>query len=113
MCPTRALLPALVICTAVTLPAQTIQVNKDDRTIAITTTDEATAPADTAEVSIGFAVYGTDADSTYAEASKVSNAVLSNVRAMGATDEWAISALAIVPDKVTESATVYAVFALE
>ncbi len=87
MCFTRVFLPALVVCAALTVPAQTIQVNKDNRTIAITTTDEATAPADTTEVSIGFVVYGTDADSTYAEASKVSNAVLSNVRATGATDK--------------------------
>ena len=56
--------------------AQTIQVSKDNRTIAITTTDEAQAVADRAVVSVGYTVYGNDQDSTYAEASRVSNAVV-------------------------------------
>jgi len=63
--------------------AQTIQVNKDNRTIAITTTDEAQAIADRAVVSIGFTLYGTDQDQTYADASKASNAIMAALKAAG------------------------------
>ena len=38
--------------------AQTIQVNKDNRTIAITATDKVIVMADTATVHIGFVAYG-------------------------------------------------------
>ena len=61
---------------AVGAGAQTIQVSKDNRTIAITTTDEAEAVADRAAVSIGYTVYGTDQNGTYARASKTSNAIM-------------------------------------
>ena len=54
---------------------QTIQVNKDNRTIAVTATDNATADADIATVQIGFVAYGADRQSAYAEGSRVSNAV--------------------------------------
>jgi len=60
--------------------AQTIQVSKDNRTIAITTTDEAQATADQAKVSIGFHIYGTDQDGTYADASRISNAIMKALR---------------------------------
>jgi uncharacterized protein YggE len=63
--------------------AQTIQVSKDNRTIAITTTDEAQATADRAAVSVGYTVYGLDRDSTYAEASKLSNAIAKALRDAG------------------------------
>ena len=63
-----------------TVVGQTIQVNKENRTIAITTSSEASSLADTAAVSIGFITYGTDADSTYAEGSRLSNAILMNVK---------------------------------
>ncbi len=66
--------------------AQTIQVSKDNRTIAITTSDEATRPADTGQVSIGFITYGVDSDGTYAEGSRLSNAILAAVRATGVKD---------------------------
>jgi uncharacterized protein YggE len=67
--------------------AQTIQVSKDNRTIAITTTDEAQAIADRAVVSIGFTVYGPDQDSTYAEASKNSNAIMKALKDAGVKPE--------------------------
>ena len=54
---------------------QTIQVNKDNRTIAVTATDNATADADMATVQIGFVAYGADHQSAYAEGSRVSNAI--------------------------------------
>lgn len=67
--------------------AQTIQVSKDNRTIAITTTDEAQAVADRAVVSVGYTVYGTDQDSTYAEASKTSNAIMKALKDAGVKPE--------------------------
>ncbi len=67
--------------------AQTIQVNKDNRTIAITTTDEAQAVADQAKVSIGFTTYGGDQDGTYADASKISNAIMKSLNDAGVKAE--------------------------
>jgi uncharacterized protein len=60
------------------LPAcsQTIQVNKDNRTIAITATDKVTAIADMATVHIGFIAYGPDSDGAYAAGSRLSNAIV-------------------------------------
>jgi uncharacterized protein len=57
-------------------PAQTIQVNKENRTIAITATASIIAIADTATVHIGFITYGIDKDSAYASGSSLSNAIL-------------------------------------
>jgi len=56
--------------------AQTIQVNKDNRTIAITTSDQAEAVADVAVITVGFSSYGADQDQTYADASRVSNSIV-------------------------------------
>ncbi len=72
---------------AVTLAAsaQTIQVNKDNRTIAITTSDEAQATADVAVVSVGFATYGPDQDTTYADGSRISNAIIKALTDSGVT----------------------------
>ena len=67
--------------------AQTIQVSKDNRTIAITTTDEAEALADRAKVSVGFTLYGADQDGTYADASKASNAIMAALKAAGIKPE--------------------------
>jgi uncharacterized protein YggE len=54
---------------------QQIQVNKDNRTLAITASDSASAMADTATVHIGFAVYAPDAQAAYAKGSQTSNAI--------------------------------------
>jgi uncharacterized protein YggE len=78
---------AMALAAAVHVSAQTIQVNKDNRTIAITTTGEAEAVADRARVSVGFHIYGADQDSTYAEASKTSNAVMKALRDSGVKEE--------------------------
>lgn len=56
--------------------AQTIQVNKENRTIAITATDKVTAMADQATLHIGFIAYGPDSNTAYANGSKVSNAIV-------------------------------------
>ena len=47
--------------------AQTIQINKDNRTLAVTATDSASALADLAVVHVGFEVYGADEASGYVE----------------------------------------------
>ncbi len=79
---TRLAVAGLVVLT-LAAGGQTIQVSKDNRTIAITTTDEAQAIADRAVVSVGYIVYGADQDGTYAEASKVSNAVAKALHGAG------------------------------
>jgi len=72
------------LCLAV-LPAaaQQIQVSKDNKTISVTTTDEASAVADTAVVSIGFSSFGGDQDGTYAAATQTSNAIVSAITTSG------------------------------
>lgn len=65
---------------------QTIQINRENKTIAISTTDEAMATADVAAVTVGFEVYGSDSKSTYAEAGKVSNAILDALHKAGVAD---------------------------
>lgn len=61
--------------------AQTIQVNKENRTIAITATDKIIALADSAAVHIGFIAYGPDSDAAYANGSRVSNAIVKSLLA--------------------------------
>jgi len=71
---------ALVIA-AVAAHAQQIVVSKDNRTIAVTTSADANADADTVTVQIGFLVYGEDQDSAYALGSKTSNAIAAALKA--------------------------------
>ena len=63
--------------------AQQIAVNKDNRTIAVTTSADANADADTVTVQIGFIVYGVDQASAYALGSKTSNAIAAALKAAG------------------------------
>src|SRR6202012_1501748 len=63
--------------------AQQIVVNKDNRTIAVTTSADADADADTVTVQIGFVVYGVDRDSAYALGSKTSNAIAAALKGAG------------------------------
>lgn len=67
--------------------AQTIQVNKDNRTIAITATDKVTAQADIAIVHIGFIAYGPDSDSAYANGSRISNAIHKALTTAGVAED--------------------------
>ncbi len=80
--PIAACCAALVLA-AVAIPghAQQIVVSKDNRTIAVTTSADATADADTVTVQIGFLVYGEDQDSAYALGSKTSNAIAAALKA--------------------------------
>jgi uncharacterized protein YggE len=73
----------LSIALAATAAAQTIQVNKDNRTIAITATASVTAMADVATVHIGFITYGPDNDAAYAAGSSLSNAIIKSLIAAG------------------------------
>ena len=81
---TAVLLASVVgaVCVA-QMPGQGITVSKENRTIAITATDSVTAMADVATVHVGFVVYGVDHDSAYAAGSKVSNAIVSALKAAG------------------------------
>lgn len=67
--------------------AQTIQVNQNNRTIAVTVTDKATEMADIATVHIGFEAYAPDSDSAYAAGSKTSNAIIDALRKAGIADK--------------------------
>jgi uncharacterized protein YggE len=77
-------LAALVLVAAV-LPvySQQIIVSKENRTIAVTTSADATADADTVVVQIGFQVYGPEQDSAYAAGSKASNAIAAALKEAG------------------------------
>jgi uncharacterized protein len=74
-------LAAAILTTAAT--AQTIQVSKENRTIAITATDKVIALADTATVHIGFIAYGPDSDAAYATGSRISNAIVKSLTGAG------------------------------
>jgi uncharacterized protein len=67
--------------------AQTIQINRENKTIAISTSDEATATADIAAVTVGFEIFGPDSQSTYVNAGKLSQAILSALRKAGIEDK--------------------------
>jgi uncharacterized protein len=78
---------ASMVLTAQTIHAQTIQVSKDNRTIAITATDSVIVMADTATVHVGFIAYGPDKDSAYATGSGVSNAIMKALRDAGVPND--------------------------
>ena len=79
---------ALLLCAcSFAACAQTIQVNKDNRTIALTATDKVTAMADVASVHIGFIAYGPDKDTAYANGSRLSNAIHKALIAAGAPED--------------------------
>jgi uncharacterized protein len=67
--------------------AQTIQVDKNNRTIAVTATDKASAEADTAVVTVGFQIYAPDAPTAYSQGSQVSNVILDALKKAGVADK--------------------------
>lgn len=77
-----ALLGTLLVA-AIPASAQTIQVSKENRTIAVTATDKVTALADTATVHIGFIAYGPDSAAAYATGSRISNTIIKALTAAG------------------------------
>ncbi|MGC1782405.1 MAG: SIMPL domain-containing protein [Acidobacteriaceae bacterium] len=83
-----ALLPVFSIASALCLLSvpcypQQIQINKDNRTLAITASDSASAMADTGTVHIGFVVYAPDARAAYAKGSEASNAIATALKNAG------------------------------
>ena len=78
-------LTAVLFLAAIAVPshAQQIVVSKDNRTIAVTTSADAHADADTVTVQIGFLDYGADQDSAYTLGSKTSNAIAAALKSAG------------------------------
>ncbi len=76
---------------AKTIQAQSVKVDKNNRTIAVTASEKATTDADLAVVHVGFQVFGPDEPSTYADGSRISNAIVDALKKAG------------VPDKAIES----------
>src|SRR5271154_459894 len=72
-----------IFAVAQRLQAQQIEVNKNNRTIAVTATDKATVDAEVATVHIGFQVYAADSKSAYALGSKTSNAIADALKKAG------------------------------
>ena len=66
--------------------SQTIDINRQNKTIAISTTDEAVAIADIATITVGFEINGPDSQSTYIKGGNLSQAILKAVRAVGVDD---------------------------
>jgi uncharacterized protein YggE len=81
------------IAVAGLVSAQTIQINRDNKTIAISTTDEATATADIAAITIGFEIFGPDAQTVTADAGKLSHAILDALHKAGVEDKAIESSL--------------------
>ncbi len=77
--------PALVLLS--TAVAQTIQVDKTNRTIAITTTASASAFADIAKINVGFEVFAPDAHTAYQNGVRISNAVMDALKKAGIPKE--------------------------
>jgi len=78
---------ALAPLLALTSTAQTIQINRENKTIAISTTDEAAATADLAAINIGFDLYDSDSEPAYAAAGKLSHAILEALHKAGVDDK--------------------------
>jgi len=74
---------ALSLCAS----AQTIQINQQNKTIAISTTDEAIATADIAAVTIGFELYENNPNSAYATAGKLSKGIMEALHKAGIEDK--------------------------
>jgi uncharacterized protein YggE len=87
----RHLAIAVTFALALPLPtstiAQTLQVNRDNRTIAVTATDKVIVMADVATVHVGFIAYGPDSDSAYATGSRVSNNIVEALEKAGASPD--------------------------
>lgn len=71
---------------------QSIQVDKSNRTIAITTTANASAFADVAKITVGFQIFAPDAQTAYQNGASISNAVMDALKK------------ASIPDKDIQSA---------
>ncbi len=79
--PIKSVAAILLTATAMAAHAQQIVVSKDNRTIAVTTSADANAPADMVTVQVGFVAYGADQESAYAQGSKISNQIAAALKA--------------------------------
>jgi len=61
------------------IAAQTIQINRENKTIAISATDEASETADIAAITIGFEVFGPDSEKTYADGARLSQTIIATL----------------------------------
>jgi uncharacterized protein len=85
----RVTAAGMIVAIAAAAPlsrGQQIEVNKNNRTIAVTATDKATADAEVATVHVGFQVYALDSQSAYALGSKNSNAIIAALKKSGVED---------------------------
>jgi uncharacterized protein len=78
---------AIGLVFAMSAAPQTIQIDKNNKTIAISTTDEATATADIAAVTVGVEIFGPDYASAYADGGKVSHAVMDALHKAGVDEK--------------------------
>jgi uncharacterized protein len=83
----RSLAAIILSVAALPIHAQQIVVSKDNRTIAVTTSADANADADTVTVQVGFIAYGADQDAAYALGSKTSNSIAAALKAAGVPPE--------------------------
>jgi len=67
--------------------AQSIQINQQNKTIAISATDEAGAVADVAGVTVGFEIFGPDSETTYKKGGDLSHAILGALHKAGIKDD--------------------------
>ncbi len=74
---------ALLAASSLGLRAQNIEVNKDNRTVAVTATEHVTVTADIATVHIGYITFGRDRDTTYTNATKLSNLIIQALTTSG------------------------------
>ena len=80
-------LPAVLASLTVAGLAQTIRVDRNNRTIAVTVSDKASTEADIATVHIGFEAYAADPDNAYTAGSQVSNAMVDALHKAGVEDK--------------------------
>jgi uncharacterized protein len=82
-----AILTTAALLCATLATAQTIQVDKNNRTIAVTASDTATAAADLAGITIGFDTWAPDAETAYRQGSQLSNAIVDALKSAGVPDK--------------------------
>jgi uncharacterized protein len=78
---------AFAVMSGSTAIAQNIQINQQNKTIAISATDEATAVADVAAITIGFHIFKPDADTASAEGGRLSQAIMKAIHDAGVNDK--------------------------
>ena len=69
---------------ALSMTAQTIKVDKENRTISVSATDHAEADPEVADLHIGFTAYGADLPSAYKSGSDLSSSITAAIVSAGA-----------------------------